>query len=398
VLRRFLADAESEAEVRTLASLLKIRPSLNDEGQKVFAGGGASRAAQGLGPLDLIVADEASMIAAGTGRELRDLAEAVGAGLLLVGDAAQLPPVGDGAMAPLFLSPPGGAARLEVVQRNSGEVLRLATAIREAEHPRLVWPGRSSGTDGSRVVLHSHQGSWRSAVAKAVCSSRWDSTPDTCRVVGWANRTVASIGQALREHRYGAAAAREWQLAEILIAPHGIEAEGEALGQPQAPACTEFRIVALEPLQPLEHLLGSYDWRTPAKGLERTLAVAASTTAQRATIENTVTGEELLIWLEPPAGLANPWERQCRELRHAIREHLSGGDRKRALKDVADLETLVPTTRQAAALTVHSSQGSSFDQVFIADDLRRCTGPEVRSLAYVAVSRASQAVHLLPWW
>lgn len=398
VCRSFLAAAGARAWVRTVASLLKVKPSLNSDGQLVFTGSGASRAAQGLGQLDVIVVDEASMISAATGRELQELAKEIGAALLLVGDAAQLPPVSDGVMSPLFLAPPAGAAQLQTVQRNSGAVLAVASAIREAEHPSHVWPHHSTGDHGgSRVVVHPHQGSWRAAAARAICSEEWDRNPDRCRVVGWANRTVASIGQALRQQRYGSAAAREWQIGEILLAPHGIPCEGQALGQPQAPACTEFRITALEPLQQLEQLLGVYRWATPVRGFERDLEVAAGTTAQRATVENTATAEQVSVWLEPPAGLANPWERQCRELRHAIREHLSGGDRKRALKDVADLQTLVPTTRQAAALTVHSSQGSTFEQVFVAGDLTRCTGPEAGPLAYVAVSRASEAVHLLPW-
>lgn len=303
-------------------------------------------------------------------------------------------------MSPLFLNPPSGVvARLETVQRNSGAVLALATSIREAEHPSQVWPRSSTGTaTGSRVVVHPHPGSWKSAAARAICSDAWDADPDSCRIVGWTNNAVRSLGQALRISRYGAAAAREWQIGELVIAPSGLPCEGQALGQPVAPACSEFRVVELGPVQPLEQLLGTYDWRTPARKFERQLEVSASTVAQRAVLELLGTDEQVDLWLEPPCGAPNPWEDQCKDLRTSIRQHLGGADRKKALAELADLTTLVPEIRQGAVLTVHSSQGSTFRSVFVASDLGRCTGPEASGLAYVAVSRASESVHVLPMW
>jgi exodeoxyribonuclease-5 len=398
VARSFLAQAGAAADVRTVASLLKIRPRLDADGHKVFAGRGASHAAKGMGKVDLIVVDEASMVGASTGQELADLAKEIGSSLLLVGDRFQLPPVSDGEMSALFLDPPGGAAQLETVQRSSGAVLALATAIREADHPRQAWPRQSTGSaTGSRVVVHPHQGSWKAAAARAICSPDWDADPDSARIVGWANRTVATLGQGLRIHRYGQAAARQWQIGELLIAPSGLPCEGQALGQPLAPACSEFRVVELGPVQPLEMLLNTYDWHTEVRRFERQLEVTAATTAQRAVLEMLGADEQVTVWLEPPAGLANPWASQCRELRNSIRMHLSGGDRKQALAELADLVTQVPTIRQGAVLTCHSSQGSTFGSVFVAGDLARCEGPEASALAYVAVSRASEAVHLLPW-
>jgi len=399
VARSFLERAGADAAVRTVASVLKVKPRLNDEGQLEFRGSGASHAAKGMGRTDVIVVDEASMVSDAYGQQLQELAAEIGAGLLLVGDACQLPPVSDGQMSPLFLNPPGGAAVLQTVQRNSGAVLALATSIREAEHPSAVWPRQSMGpATGSRVVLHPHPGSWKAAAARAICSDAWDRDPDSCRVVGWTNATVDAIGQGLRVHRYGAAAAREWQVGELVIAPNGLPCEGQALGQPVAPACSEFRVVELGPVQPLEHLLGTYGWKTPARKFERQLEVSASTTAQRAVLELLGSDERIDLWLEPPGGVANPWKQQCKDLRRAIRQHLSGGDQKRALRELADLLTLVPEIRQGAVLTVHSSQGSTFRSVFVAGDLGRCEGPAASPLAYVAVSRASEQVHLLPMW
>jgi len=50
----------------------------------------------------------------------------------------------------------------------------------------------------------------------------------------------------------------------------------------------------------------------------------------------------------------------------------------------------------AAVLTVHRSQGSTFGEVFVADDVFWPQDPLLRrQLVYVAVSRARQAVTLL---
>lgn len=400
VCRDFLSAAGSEARVCTVASLLKLRPRLGIDGGIEFLSRGLIQAESALRGDDcpgLIVVDEASMLGDATARDLWSVAQAVQAALLLVGDRAQLPPV-NSFMAELFLNPPGVRVELQTVQRNSGAVLALATALRQAEHPSRVWPTSSSpaSQSGSRIVLHQWQSGWLAAAARAICNEAWDADPDGARVVAWANRTAASLGQRLREQRYGAAAAQSWQVGEILIAPGGIQSEGLALAAPQAAACSEFRILALEAPTRLERLLGVHPWLTPTRQLQRELAVAAGTDAQQARIENIVTGDELEVWLEPPDGVAESWGQQCRAVRNSIRQHLGGGDRRQALAEVADLESIVPVLRQAAALTCHSSQGSSFRSVFVADDLRRCDGPEARALSYVACSRASEALHLLP--
>jgi exodeoxyribonuclease-5 len=50
----------------------------------------------------------------------------------------------------------------------------------------------------------------------------------------------------------------------------------------------------------------------------------------------------------------------------------------------------------AYATTVHKSQGSTFDTVFVDHrDLQACRGPEKRALLYVAVTRPERRLALL---
>jgi exodeoxyribonuclease-5 len=190
VARQFLADAGAQARVCTIASLLKLRPSLDRDGRLQFASRGATEAADALrgeAP-HLIVADEASMISDSTARDLWALAQEVEAALLLTGDRYQLPPI-NAPMADLFLNPTGVRAELTEVRRTAGAVLQLANTIRTAEHPSAVWPTASVSNGGSRVVVHRWQSGWQAAAAKAICSGQWDAAPDAARVICWANRT-----------------------------------------------------------------------------------------------------------------------------------------------------------------------------------------------------------------
>ena len=92
-------------------------------------------------------------------------------------------------------------------------VLLRAVAIpdkpeRLAAGPALL--ARCFGIDRSHdaQLVHPDQGSWQAAAARAICSPEWDRNPDSARVLCWANRSCDRLGQQLRAHRHGTAAAR----------------------------------------------------------------------------------------------------------------------------------------------------------------------------------------------
>ena len=406
VLRRF---TEGLAEVKTLASLLKISPTFDEtKGEVVFqmrTDDWALRSIQRRGQLpSVIVLDEASMVDQASCLQLKALAEGINAALLLVGDPSQLPPVGDDdndeplQMAELFLDPPVGAT-LTTVVRHAGPILQLATAIRGSEYPAPVWPISSIGAAGSdsRVVLHHHRGRWARAAAALICTEEWDANPDRARVLCWSNRAATAIGQELRVQRFGAAEAGRWHVGEIVSTPRGFGVEGDALGDVQAYACTEHRIVKLSEVVRLEQLLATIPWATPAKQLARELEISAGVDAVRAEVEDTETGASAEIWLEASPG-GSQWSAQCTALKAKAKAHLSGSKQRKAYRAIADLRTFVPLARQAASLTVHASQGSSFGSMFLYNDISRSDDPATaRALSYVGATRPQQELHVLPW-
>ena len=387
----------------TVASVLRLKPEINSiTGLVEFgrpAGADPLEAAalrNGPPPIALLV-DESSMVSVEAGDGLAAVAEQLQAALIWIGDPAQLPPVGDGELSPRLLNC-ARTARLETVQRTgAGPVLQLSVALREAAHPAEVWPTRSTSNDASRVVVHPHPGAWVRSAHAVIGSEAWQADPDLGRVVCWTHRGCNQIASQLRQLQWGADA-DQWHPGEWLMAPHGVPSEGAALDNPRAAACAELQLVQVGEPVVLSHLLGTVDWATPVKELPRTIEISAETTACRCVVRDRVSNAEMEVWLEPP-GHQGQWAQQVRQVRQAIRQHIHDyGARRAALKQAADLGAHCPVIRFAGVLTVHSSQGSTFSEVWVWRDLA-WAGLEmgVRELAYVGVTRAAAAAHVLPW-
>ena len=143
----------------------------------------------------------------------------------------------------------------------------------------MVWPTASQHGSDSRVVLHPHRGAWRAAAYWAISDPKWADDPDRARLLFWTHNSANSAAAAIRSQLYGATAGQQWNEGEWLCAVRGLAAEGAALGAPVASSCSELLITAVGPAEVLAHNLGQFVWRTPAKGLERVVEVAAETTA-----------------------------------------------------------------------------------------------------------------------
>ena len=390
-----------DAEVLTVAGLLRLKPQQQGRLIVFKPDSGARRKQQRLDGFDVLVVDEASMVSQALADPLEALCKRHGIALVMVGDPCQLPPVdvdpaSPGGMCQQFTEPPGGVALLSEVVRHQGPVLALATAIREAsEDLHQAWPKGSTRADDSAVVVHPFPSGWMEAAAKRIADAGWDSDPDRARVVCWSNRACHQLGSVLRGRRYGADAQRGWIAGEIAGNGEAIQQPGEPFKPPMAPASGEWRVLKAIP-EPFERQASPVPWSTPT-GLPRVLEIKAAANLHRLTLEP-ITGQRtgvVTCWAELPG--STEWGQQLAELAKRIRRIPAeqGDQRRRAWAGWHDLKSWVADIRPASVLTVHRSQGSTFREVFVAGDLRFCTGPEAQALHYVAVSRASQAVHLI---
>ena len=150
-----------------------VQEERDEEDGKEILTFGELHAPEGCGPSTLVVVDEASMVSAGLGEQLREALGQVGAKVLWVGDHEQLPPV-DGKVG---VDLANATAKLTTVHRQALEspVLEFATMIRENRMREFDnWGGDVTkqlvsvqqaaawrGDDDSRVLL-----TWTNKVRK----------------------------------------------------------------------------------------------------------------------------------------------------------------------------------------------------------------------------------------
>lgn len=386
----------------TCASLLRLSPRIcSTTGKTIFRedpeADPLEAAALRNAPLPkVLICDESSMITARQADGLAAVARQLGCPLLFVGDPAQLPPVDErgGGMSPRFTKAERLAVLTNVMRTADGPVLGLSVDLRNCRHPSEVWPTTSRRGADSAVIVHNTRESWFAAAHRAIADPRWRDDPDRARCVAWRHCEADAIATQLRQMLFGAEAQGQWFPGEWLSCVRGLPQPGGALAPPLAAANAELLIEAVGPLQVLAQHRGSFEWRTPVRGWERTVELAVETVAHQLTVLDRWSGHRHQVWVEPPAA-SGQWARQVKDLRALVREHVHDREqREELLEAVADLQTYCPWLRPAVSGTIHSSQGSSYDATFVAGDLTWCQHGAER-LAYVAVTRSRLEAHVM---
>jgi len=350
-----------------------------------------AQTALALENLGLVLVDEASMVDGSLLEITLRCAQAYRTRLVFVGDPAQLPPVGE-EQSPVFAMARSQRVALSHVVRHQGPVLRLAGGLRQGNlpcrRPPVLAPVRT--TTGRVSLLE--RGDWLAAAQEGLRRSAAAADPDLARILCYTNRSLERLVPIARRALHGAMADQLPVLpGEVLITRTAV----------MAPACREGDAAAEEP----DLLLGSNrelvvrDVR-PERcdlaefGVEACLGAPVIDTLT-ATVE---AGEaQLNLRLLPPLGsgprasLDGVMERLRQQAREAGKK-----DGKPFWRRYFLVRDAFASLGPAAVLTVHRSQGSTFGEVFIDEDVFWPRDLVLRQrLVYVAVSRASQAVTLM---
>lgn len=390
VLRKMAYNMELNVDCFTIYSLLGLKVTMQKD-KEVIKGGGKSN----LDKFDIVVIDEMSMINTellGYIHRAVNLAEHTQ--IILMGDACQLPPVGE-PISPTFAIDNRAVLTKVMRQRNENPILGLCTDIRHAiedgvlSAPTINAMTNAEGNIGVHVMSGAMFSNW---MPSAFNSENFDNNYDRFRVIAWRNKTVDAYNKQIQALRY-----------QQCNTPF-------AVGEP---------VVFSSPLHRLSTNCEYGTDDTVGAGWDDVLC---STESEG--IIDSINQVEPFIFSPTDAQKNNGFNFRPFVLsRYLVVCNMLENDEKQltctvtgdkeTLKDLFDfvsksiqsntgftwfqfwlLNKYFADIRPAYAMTAHKSQGSTFENVFVdaQDILSNPNREEALRCLYVAVSRASQNV------
>lgn len=373
--RKKIIEAKIAIECRTLASALGVKPQGNADKIEFVR----DRFAE---PFDASVAviDEGGMIGKSMAHYVRTAMPR--AFVLVMGDEAQIGPVGEG-RSELFDT--RRKAHLATVMRYSGPILDAANVVRRSQAVAGIdssWI-KTAHRNGSGVFVPKDARAW---VRKAFTSKEFAENEDTFRFIAWTNARVNEVNRQIRAWRFG------------------------EIEEPFVPG--EMALVK----KPIIH-----DYRMDANLLEDEVQFSNGEEALVKSIEKT-----LLIFPIEKGRYADAWDaavrvwgvRMVRKDGVTVQVHLPRDPeahernlnrlREECAEDRprwSEFHAYNNVTAQlagTAALTCHNSQGSTFRNIFV--DVRDIMGAasrgksraeselEAKKLLYTGITRAEHLV------
>lgn len=343
-----------QIDTMTCCKLLGLRPVVDEQtGKQVFRPD--RQQGSQIERYDLVVVDECSMI----NQEMWELLVNavsnlyIGTQILFVGDQAQLPPVNEPESA-CFRQIPHRSELTEVV-RYGGAIGVIADRIRQnLTCPSLPAFGTDTTPEKTAGCFVVSRQAWQTLLLKAFTSDTYQSNPDQVRALAYTNRRVNQLNQLIRGAIYGAAAPR-FVVGERLIAMSPcIEDEGVIL--PTSAEC--------EVMQVLRGRSG--EW--PVWFLE----------------VETEAGDFRTLRVLHESG------------RQEFRARLDFLAKEQRWMEFWDFKQLFHELDYAYSLTIHKSQGSTFQDVFVDVPSMRMNRNiiERNQLCYVAFTRAAKRLFL----
>ncbi len=346
-----------------------------------------------LEQLDVVLIDEASMIDMNLLQITLECAHPFKTRLIFVGDPAQLPPVGE-TKSPIFEMQRAVKATLHQVVRHQGSVLRLASLIRDGGFGYRAPPCFKPVRDGESLVGSIDKESWMKHAQSRLKAAAQDGNPDAARILCFTNKSLERLVPHARRAIHGKMADQLPVLpGEVLISRTAV----------MAPASLNGCIDGEEP----DMVLGSNrelvvnDVRPEVCDLSE-FGMSSTSNFSVPLIDTLLAdiraGElDLTLRLLPPIGSSarELLDKSLQQLRSHANE-IGKKNAKHIWKQFFLIRDAFASLGPAAVLTIHRSQGSTFEEVFVDSDVFWAKDKTLqRQLIYVAVSRAKKAVWLV---
>jgi exodeoxyribonuclease-5 len=331
-------DGIQFATIHSLLGCTKHR----EEGEIVFKPNPLKE--QPIKDYDVVIIDECSMISSVMWGWLNT---AEPKKVIVMGDPAQLPPVGEES-SPSFEVP---CSTLSTIMRNQGVIQAAGTRIRQNIMSRVAYVAKDA-EDEHGIIRNLEADEWLDLLL---------ARSDTAKALAFTNDSVDWINSWIREQRFGKDAPAYTE-GERLVAVDGFEVHAQVMVHAESELKVKSAVVS-------EHL-GLPCWKL------------------RATSDVGLITLYTLDELQMPAYKA--------ELTHARAKGKALGGK--AWKEYYQLLEGFAKVRPGWATTVHKSQGSTYEDVFVLQtDIMRTAARDHafrNMLLYVAYSRARKGLYL----
>lgn len=372
VLARKLAEAGIYVPCCTIHSLLSLRPRVVGDKQ-VFQRADRAKAIIA----DVVVIDEASMLDASLMGHIRNSLK--WQFVLFVGDPAQLPPVGEVASEAFDIK---SRSHLDTIIRQvaGNPILEAARVIRESQGTGAMDYSWMEGPNANKQGIFRPKSALNDWMRRGFLSSEFAADPDHFRYLCWTNKRVHEVNRMVRRWKYGGDTPTPLMPGEPCMArtPVFVEVEDEN-GRMQT------EIVMQNCQEGVVRSIGASHVRRRIGHGPRSWVTEVPSWGCMVELDHGGVIESHII----------RDDRSYKQAENEVREWAKAEKDWRPFfrfkEDFADLRPLY-------ALTVHSSQGSTFKWavVDVGDIAKReeANMLECQQLFYVALTRATDGVIL----
>lgn len=343
---------------------------------------------------DLLIVDEASMISQEHYEWIIKILKPKQK-IIFIGDPAQLPPVDDGCLCEAFTSPDRSFTLGEVV-RHAGPILELANATRRLNTGRPPYVN-ALGRE-SKIVAHPSREHWQKSFLEIIKQQESLENSDFARALCFTNANVSILNAVCRFERFGPSAPA-FMVGETLLSHKAIP--DPLGGTPLISSTTEMRVLQAE-----QHIgpicYDNSDWVEMASNGKRAYAKGEISVPEWRFWQLVVlleTGSKQRFNVLDPLD-KDRWQRTQDRLRKYAFDFPAGSwERQEIFRIWFARRDQFGSVQPATALTIHKSQGSTFDRVWLHPDSDGFPhdrfAPRYNRLAYVGMTRAALELHVV---
>ena len=197
-INKLAAEAKISIEAHTVARLLGQQPELNEEtGKEEFI----TKGTDSIGGYQIALIDEFSMISKSNFKDINQAVWHTPTKVIFVGDAAQLPPVGESEPIVATHEYIQHEATLSSIVRYDGDIARVAEEIRsDRVYNSSLYPFQ---TTSDKTITCLNRDDWLKCAIVYFKSDSYIENPDHVRFLVWRNKTAASLNDYVRSQLWG---------------------------------------------------------------------------------------------------------------------------------------------------------------------------------------------------